>query len=188
MFLTDNEIAYGLAEWLISQGHETIVKGGTITLSDVKTICPELIISYNYKSIIKKDIIDFVNGNIINLHISYLPWNRGVSPNIFSFLENTKKGVTIHFIDEGLDTGDIIAQKEVELSAEETLASTYEKLNYEIQQLFKITFESYYNWNNMRRPQDEGGSKHTINDYKKILPLIDNWNMKVKDLTAKYNK
>lgn len=186
LYLTDNEITIDLADWLISKGHNTIVKNGKISVSDVILINPELIISYNYKSLIKKDIIDLVNGNIINLHISYLPWNKGVAPNIFSFLDNTKKGVTIHYIDEGLDTGDIISQKEVNLSIEETLSSSYKKLNYEIQQLFKKTFNSYQNWNKIRKPQQGIGSRHTLSDYKKIIPLIDNWDMKIADLLAKY--
>ena len=73
----------------------------------------EMIISYGYRHIIKKSIIEYVKGNIINLHISYLPWNRGADPNLWSFLENSPKGVTIHYIDEGIDTGDIITQKKI---------------------------------------------------------------------------
>jgi len=43
---------------------------------------PELIVSYNYKYIISSDIIYFMKGNIVNLNISLLPWNRGLDPNI----------------------------------------------------------------------------------------------------------
>ncbi len=51
--------------------------------------------------------------SIINLHISFLPWNRGAHPNFWSFYDDTPKGVTIHLIDEGIDTGAIIYQKEI---------------------------------------------------------------------------
>lgn len=51
---------------------------------------------------------------VLNLHISYLPWNRGANPNFWSFVENTKKGVTIHEIDEKLDKGKILLRKELE--------------------------------------------------------------------------
>ena len=95
-------------------------------------------VSYRYRSIIKKPIIDFLRGRIINLHISLLPFNRGADPNLWSFLENTPKGVTIHYVDSGLDTGDIIAQKEIDFDVEtETLATTYDKLNTEIIHLFE---------------------------------------------------
>ena len=53
---------------------------------------------------------------------------EGQDPNLWSFIEDTPKGVTIHEIDEGIDTGDIIFQKEIVLNSNETLASSYEKL------------------------------------------------------------
>jgi methionyl-tRNA formyltransferase len=71
------------------------------------------IISYGYSHIIKQDVIDSAKNSIINLHISYLPYNRGADPNFWSWLENTPKGVTIHQIDKGIDTGDIFIQKEI---------------------------------------------------------------------------
>ena len=70
-------------------------------------------VSYRFRHIVRKPIIEHLRGNIINLHISLLPWNRGADPNLWSFLENTPKGITIHYIDDGIDTGDIIAQKEL---------------------------------------------------------------------------
>ena len=44
--------------------------------------------------------------------MSYLPWNRGADPNFWSILEDTPKGVTIHIMDESIDTGDILYQKD----------------------------------------------------------------------------
>lgn len=78
-----------------------------------------------------------MNGKIINLHISLLPWNRGASPNFWSFIDDTPKGITIHYIDAGLDTGDIITQKELFFDEKtETLRSTYIKLHEEMYKLF----------------------------------------------------
>ena len=79
-----------------------------------------------------------MKNNIINLHISLLPWNRGAYPNVWSFLEDTPKGVTIYIIDEGVDTGSILAQEEIYIDENiETLRSSYEKLHREIQALFR---------------------------------------------------
>lgn len=84
-----------------------------------------------------------MQGQIFNLHISLLPYNREASPNFFSFIENTPKGVTIHQIDEVLDTGPILAQKELFFDeSKETFASSYEKLILEIQMLFKENWSS----------------------------------------------
>lgn len=138
-------MAKGLADWLKSQGEEVIYKEDKVNLKEIKELSHDYIISYNYKYIISKEIIDCVKGKAINLHSSFLPYNRGSHPNVWSFLEDTPKGVTIHYIDEGIDTGDIIIQKEVFIDEnKETLKNSYEILHREIQTLFKE------NWNKIK--------------------------------------
>lgn len=90
LFLGGN-LARTLADWLELRGEEVVSREDKISIEEVKGINPDFIISYNYRYIISKEIIDFVNGNAINLHISYLPYNRGSHPNIWSFLEETPK-------------------------------------------------------------------------------------------------
>lgn len=106
----------------------------------------EYVISYGYQHIIRQSIISHYKGRIINLHISYLPWNRGASPNFWSWFDNTPKGITIHHIDKDIDTGDIIVQKEIDKwKPEETLYTSYEKLQRYIVGLF------VRNWDYIRR-------------------------------------
>ena len=71
----------------------------------------DLIISFGYKHIINQNILNIVKRPIINLHISYLPFNRGSHPVFWSFVENTPKGVSIHEIDKEIDLGNIIFRK-----------------------------------------------------------------------------
>ena len=59
----------------------------------IERIRPKLIVSYNYIHMVPKDVIEMMPNKIVNLHISFLPYNRGFAPNIWSFWENTKKGV-----------------------------------------------------------------------------------------------
>ena len=110
----------------------------------------DLILSFGYRRIIERKIINSLKKPIINLHISYLPYNRGMHPNYWSFINNTPKGVTIHEIDEGIDTGKIILQKRVNfrLTSKTTFRDTYYKLRNEIENLFirnykKIIFSNY---------------------------------------------
>ena len=72
----------------------------------------DLIISFGYKYIIPNEII-VASCPIVNLHISYLPFNRGSHPNFWSHFDDTPSGVTIHLIDEGIDTGPYLFQKRV---------------------------------------------------------------------------
>ena len=69
---------------------------------------------------------------IVNLHHSFLPFNRGAHPNFWSFYEDTPKGISIHLIDKGIDTGDIIYQEEIQLNLKSTFRETYKKLDDEI--------------------------------------------------------
>ena len=152
-------MAKGLADWLEEQGEDVIYKEDKITMEEIKELSPDFIISYNYKYIISKEIIDCVGGKAINLHSSFLPWNRGYHPNIWSFLEDTPKGVTIHYIDEGIDTGDIIVQKEVVIDEEkETLKTSYEILHREIQSLFKENWDKIKNGEIKPQAQAVGGA------------------------------
>lgn len=98
-----------------------------------------LIVSYGYRKIIKKKIIENLKRPIINLHISYLPHNRGVHPNFWSFKNKTPKGVTIHEIDSGIDTGDILFRKKIKflIKKDTSFKHTYFILRNEIEKLFK---------------------------------------------------
>jgi len=134
-----------ISDWLYEKGYHVFCMIEQIpTIQFVQEF--DWIISYGYRHIIKQDVIDAINGNIINLHISYLPWNRGADPNFWSFKENTPKGVTIHKVDAGIDTGPILVQKIVEFKDDEdTLRKTYDRLQREIVLLFFESWEKIAN-------------------------------------------
>jgi len=129
LFATNNEITKPLYQWLKQQaGEEVTLYSEEPTFTFVKELSPDIFVSYNYKYIISEEIITLMDGKIVNLHISFLPWNRGADPNLWSFLENTPKNV---------DTENILLQKRFELNERvETLESSYKKLHDEIQKLF----------------------------------------------------
>lgn len=137
----------------------------------LERIKPRLIISYNYRHIITSDIIEAVQGNVINMHTSLLPWNRGSSPNIWSIIDDTPpKGVTIHILDDGLDTGDILLQKELTFDEDkETLQSSYEILNREIVQLLQDNWSYIYGMKWYPHKQGYGGSVHTLQDLRRFI-------------------
>lgn len=188
LFLTNNEISYNLVYWLKNVKNEKVIMfQDNMSLKKLMEINPELVISYNYKYIIKEDIIDYMKNRIINLHISLLPWNRGASPNLWSFLEDTPKGVTIHLIDKGLDTGKILLQKRVIFDEnKETLKSSYNKLHEEIVKLFQENWEDIKNNKIIPEAQIGKGTKHSIKDFKNIEKLVPNWDINILKLKKMY--
>lgn len=173
MFLTNNEISESLINWLRNDAkEEVIVISDNILKETVEQYKPDILISYNYRYLIKKDVLDLLPNRAINLHISLLSWNRGAHPNVWSFLEDTPKGVTIHYIDEGLDTGNIIAQKEVFINEEkETLKSSYEILNREIQEVFKKNWDKI-KADKLQSRKQMGGGAYTTSERVNSLRLL----------------
>lgn len=136
--------------------NDVVITEEPISLKDIAGI--DCIVSYNYQHKVPKEIIDAVHGKAINLHISYLPWNRGQNPNYWSWYDNTPKGVTVHYMDDGIDTGDIIVQKEVKLSNTMTLRDSYAVLQYDIQKLFTDNWDHIFDL--PRKKQSGEGTEH----------------------------
>jgi methionyl-tRNA formyltransferase len=175
LLLTNNPISYSLANWLLSKEEKILVYSGKIDIEKIKTLNQDMVISYNYKYIIPKKILELLpRYKFINLHISFLPWNRGAYPNVWSFVDDTPKGVSIHEIDEGIDTGDILIQKGVEINEDKhTLKTSYELLHKEIQQLFKNNWEMIKCSELQAVPQKGKGSIHFKKDFEKIKHLLE---------------
>jgi len=169
--------------WLKNNGENIISFTDKITINFILENNFTFLISYGYRFILKKEILDLFPNSAVNLHISYLPYNRGADPNFWSFIDGTPSGVSIHYIDEGIDTGDIIVQKQIIFNSYDfmTLASTYEKLHFEIQQLFIQHWDTIKNKTCNRFPQVGCGTSHNINDKKKIEHILkeNGWNTKL---------
>ena len=120
----------------LQQTEDRVLQSEDIVSSNMIGNGEVFLVSYGYRHIITPDVLEAVGHRSVNLHISLLPYNRGADPNFWSFVEDSPKGVTIHRIDKGLDTGPVFIQKEISFSDENTLRTTYARLHEEIQQLF----------------------------------------------------
>lgn len=123
----------------------------------------DLTVSFGYRHIIKQDVIDALGCPIINLHISYLPYNRGAHPNFWAFYDGTPSGVTIHQMDGGVDTGPIIYQRQIKFAPEEqTFIQTYVRLMREIEALFIQNIDQIIAGNWTAKQQIGTGTHHFI--------------------------
>ena len=78
--------------------------------------------------ILRPNFLRLIPRGCVNVHPALLPYNRGAYPNVWSIVDGSPAGVTIHFVDEGIDTGDIIAQAQVVIEPVDTGESLYRKL------------------------------------------------------------
>ena len=98
------------------------------TLSELK---PDVIINQS-QSIIKKNLLKIPTIGVLNRHNALLPKNRGrLTPFWVLYKEETETGVSIHFVDEGIDSGDIVVQERFDVHPSDTF-NTIVKKNYEI--------------------------------------------------------
>lgn len=163
--LYNNPCALELFDWIDKQGQEIVLCSGRLKKDWCETQNFDLTVCYTYRYILSQDILDSLKNNVVNIHNSYLPWNRGADPNIWSILDETPRGVTLHYINSGLDKGDIIAQRLVADDIESgTLASSYWRLDKEAKQLFKDAFYYYRYWEFMRKKPCGAGTYHAAID------------------------
>ena len=138
-------------------------------LEQVRKVGADIAVSVLFAYVLSPDFIRLFPQGCINLHPALLPYNRGRFPNIWSIVSKTPAGVTLHYIDEGIDTGDVIAQKEVEVRVTDTGASLYRRLEVEGLELFQTTWPSIRAGSSTRTPQQAGrGSYHRASDVEQI--------------------
>ena len=119
-------------------GDEIIVKTSKFDLEYIKNESIDFIVSDKTQFLILPDIINFLPKKIVNLHPSFLPWGRGYNPNFWSIRLGFPHGVSLHIIDEGIDSGEIIAQTRLSYSESDTLKETYDRLRVHMINLFKV--------------------------------------------------
>lgn len=173
-----------LAKTLRANGDQ-VISGGQYT-DPLEWPTVDFIVMFGHRQIIRDPILGKYKGRIINIHGSYLPWNRGAYPNLFSWVEDTPKGASIHHVDAGLDTGPVIVRQSVDFSQapRTTLASSYDAIKFACEELFDRS------WPRVRRggvvgmeQRPELGSSHTSKEAEPIIAkLPKGWDTPVGEL------
>ena len=101
-----------------------------LTESKIQELNPELIIVVGYRKIFPQEILGIPELGVVGIHASLLPHLRGQAPLNWSIILNDKKtGATLFKMDKGIDTGNIIAQKEIPIKIEDTIVDIKEKIS-----------------------------------------------------------
>jgi methionyl-tRNA formyltransferase len=99
-------------------------------LEKILALKPDLIITAAFGQILPKELLDAPEFGCINVHASLLPELRGGAPIHYAIIQGKEKtGVTIMYMVEKLDAGDIITQIEVPITDEDNVATLHEKLS-----------------------------------------------------------
>lgn len=147
----------------------------------LKQLCPELIVVAAIGQIIPRTILDLPLRGCINIHPSLLPRYRGATPISWAIIRGEEKtGVSIIYLSEELDSGDIIAQVEVPIAPFDTAGSLTEKLAEEGANLLIRTLPEIAANKIQRRPQEHAKATYAP-PLKKRDTLID-WNKSSREI------
>lgn len=124
--------------------------------SMIKDINPDLIVTCAYGKIVPKEILDIPRLGCINVHASLLPKYRGGAPIHHAIIngEDTT-GITIMYMNEGLDTGDIIAMKSIPITNEDNVETMHDKLSKLGAELLEEVLPSIIDGTNERIAQND---------------------------------
>jgi methionyl-tRNA formyltransferase len=142
------------------------------TLAILSKLQLDYIILAWWPKIIKKAVIAIPKVGVVNFHPSLLPYNRGKHYNFWTIVEGTPFGVSLHFVNEQIDAGDIIFQKEIEKTWEDTGESLYFKARNAMIELFIEKFPELLSGSYNPLAQDLAkGSFHLSNEIDKASEI-----------------
>ena len=98
-------------------------------VAEIRALAPDVIVVMAYGQILPRSVLKIPSVACLNLHASLLPRHRGAAPIQASIVAGDREsGITVMYMDEGLDTGDILLQSDLEIARDETGRSLHERL------------------------------------------------------------
>ncbi len=141
----------------------------------IKEIAPDLIVTVAYGRILPKSVLEIPRLGCVNVHGSLLPKYRGAAPIQWVIINGEKvSGITTMFMDEGMDTGDMLLKREVPVTEDMTYIELYEILEKLGADVLEETIEKLLDGTLIRMPQNHSEST-TVPIMKKEMGQID-WN------------
>jgi methionyl-tRNA formyltransferase len=107
------------------------------TIEFLRGLRLDYIVSVHFPYILRRPVLDLARRGVLNLHPSYLPYNRGWHTPTWAILDGTPAGASLHFVDESLDTGDVVCRRQIDIDPADTAHTLYLKLKVLEVEVFK---------------------------------------------------
>lgn len=182
LIMAHDYVGYECVKYLIIHHKDTIGMIVTLDENDIFKLArehdiPTIIFNQDFHNTIQNKIFEFgfliwwphiIRDNLINIpkygfvntHPSLLPYNRGKHYSFWAIVEQNPFGVSLHFVDSSIDGGDIIAQKTIPYTWEDTGKTLYIKATKAIIELFQEQYSNILSFHFTRTPQTNLGSLH----------------------------
>jgi hypothetical protein len=130
-------------------------------VDEVRGLGPDLILANSYSMLLGAELLDLPRLGCVNVHGGLLPEYRGSNPIQWALLnDEAETGVTMHYMTEGFDQGDIIAQERVAICFEDTWLDVRERLQRAAERLLEQELPKILSGRNARLPQDESRARY----------------------------
>ena len=129
---------------------------------EIAALRPDLVVVVGFSQIIPPSILGIPPMGVIGFHTAVLPGRRGSSPVIWAMIDGLEEsGVTMFYMDEGIDTGDVIAIERFPIEADDHAADVLRKADDATLHLLRAHLDGILDGTAPRVPQGEPGSTYT---------------------------
>ncbi|WP_458207730.1 methionyl-tRNA formyltransferase [Haladaptatus sp. NG-SE-30] len=185
VFLGTNNVGRRVYDWLCNR--ESVVVRAMLTEADqlslIADLNPDVVVAVGFRHIVPSEILEIPEQGCLNLHPGLLPETRGFNPNVWSIVEGHPAGATLHYMDDGVDTGDVIARKCVETRFDDTGRDLYERLEEACFELFIETWPDVETGSVQAVPQDDtAATTHRKQDFIELCEIDADEEYTVKEL------
>ena len=151
------------------------------TIRLIKSYEPDLILVASWSQIIPSEVINLAPKGCLGIHYSLLPERRGGAPLNWAIIDGlTKSGITLFFLDEGVDSGDIVAQKEFEITETDTPKELLDKICVLAPQIIEENIDAIEKGTIKRIKQDD--EKATYTPRRKPEDGLIDWSKPMKEI------
>jgi methionyl-tRNA formyltransferase len=169
VFLGTNNYGREIYDWLCDRDGVDVraLLTEVSQLDLVSTIDPDVVVAAGFTHIVPPDVLAVPDEGCLNVHPGILPDTRGFNPNVWSIVDDHPAGATVHYMDEGVDTGDIVATREVETSFADTGKDVYRRVERVCVDLFRAV------WPDVEAGTVEGVTQPSEGDYHRKAEFLD---------------
>lgn len=166
------EIAYFGRGRLGSLCHDMIDRLGIGVVGPADYDKASFFVSVHWNEIWTKDQLSIPKEGCLNLHNSYLPWNKGAHACTWAIVDQTPHGATMHWMDEGIDTGDIFHRERLQLREGESADELYQRTMELEVKVFRDSMKMLLDGKRPRTPQVGIGSVHRKRDFERLVNAV----------------
>ena len=191
LLVTDDKTTTHACELIKISGlnEDKVIRGKSFlsekNIEKLKELKLDYIIGIHYPYIIPVEVLNCPKVGFLNLHPAYLPYNKGWHTPSWAILDDTKYGATLHFMVKELDAGDVIHQKKLTISIDDTADSLYRKVLKLEEEVFIEAFPELISLKPKRKKQIQKGTSYNKKDLSKINEINLDEKVKPKDFINK---